>query len=152
MTAFDKDGKFDDGTFMWAPDAAYSEKTGKYYFYYPRPASRAFNDEWMVGVAVSDYPDHGFVDVGVPIIGIGGREADFDLLEANFDQHLEEFQLFLEAHGDDKGLIAVAQVHAAPGGSFLDVVLLDPAVITGGYRVVPRCVLGSVHHPVVLLK
>ena len=71
--AFDKDGKFDDGTFMWAPDAAYSEKTGKYYFYYPRPASRAFNDEWMVGVAVSDYPDHGFVDVGVPIIGIGGR-------------------------------------------------------------------------------
>ena len=29
-------------------------------------------------------------------------------------------------------------------------VLFYPAVITGGYRVVPRCVLGSVHHPVVL--
>ena len=52
--------------------------------------------------------------------------------------------------GDDKGLIAVAQVHAAPGGSFLDVVLLDPAVITGGDRVISRCVLGSVHHFVFL--
>ncbi len=30
-------------------------------------------------------------------------------------------------------------------------VFFYPAVITGGYRVVPRCVLGSVHHPVVLL-
>lgn len=66
------DGKFDDGTFMWAPDAAYSEKTGKYYFYYPRLADDAKNI-WRVGVAVSDYPDHGFVDVGVPIAGIGGK-------------------------------------------------------------------------------
>lgn len=66
-----KSGKFDDGTFMWAPDCAYSEKNGKYYFYYPHPAD---NDktEWRVGVAVSDYPDHGFVDSGIPIAGIGG--------------------------------------------------------------------------------
>ena len=64
--------------------------------------------------------------------------------------NMEEFQLFLEAHGDDKGLIAVAQVHAAPGGSFLDVVFLDPAVIAGGDRVISRCVLGSVHHFVFL--
>ena len=93
--------------------------------------------------------DHVLLDEGAEELVLrlaGGREADFDLLEANFDQHLEEFQLFLEAHGDDKGLIAVAQVHAAPDGSFLDVVLLDPAVIAGGNRVISRCVLGSVHH------
>ena len=93
--------------------------------------------------------DHVLLDEGTEELVLrlaGGREADFDLLEANFDQHLEEFQLFLEAHGDDKGLIAVAQVHAAPGGSFLDVVFLDPAVIAGGDRVISRCVLGSVHH------
>lgn len=70
--AFDTNGKFDDGTFMWAPDAAYSEKTGKYYFYYPRPADAGFR-VWRVGVAVSDYPDHGFVETGVPIAGIGGN-------------------------------------------------------------------------------
>ena len=93
--------------------------------------------------------DHVLLDEGAEELVLrlaGGREADFDLLEANFDQHLEEFQLFLEAHGDDQGLIAVAQIHAAPGGSFLDVILLDPAVITGGDRVISRCVLGSVHH------
>ena len=93
--------------------------------------------------------DHVLLDEGAEELVLrlaGGREADFDLLEANFDQHLEEFQLFLEAHGDDKGLIAVAQVHAAPGGSFLDVVFLDPAVIAGGDRIISRCVLGSVHH------
>lgn len=60
-----------DATFMWAPDAAY--KNGKYYFYYPRPAEDAWNSTWAVGVAVSDYPDHGFVDVGIPIAGIGGK-------------------------------------------------------------------------------
>lgn len=69
--AFDN-GKFDDGTFMWAPDAAYSPVTGKYYFYYPRPADES-RSEWRVGVAVSDYPDHGFVDTGLPIAGIGGK-------------------------------------------------------------------------------
>lgn len=60
-----------DATFMWAPDAAY--KNGKYYFYYPHPRMDEWNASWGVGVAVSDYPDHGFVDVGVPIAGIGGE-------------------------------------------------------------------------------
>ena len=97
--------------------------------------------------------DHVFLDEGAEELVLrlaGGGEAPLDLLEADLHQHLEKFQLFLKAHGDDQGLIAVPQVHAAPCGSFLDVVLLDPAVITGGHGVISRCVFGSVHHFVFL--
>ena len=99
--------------------------------------------------------DHVLFDQGAQelVLGLtGGGEAHLDLLEADLYQHLEELQLFCKAHRHDQRLIAVPQIHAAPCGSLFNVVLFYPAVITGGYRVVPRCVLGSVHHPVVLLK
>ena len=43
-------------------------------------------------------------------------------------QHVVELQLLLQAHGDHQTLVAVPQVHAAPGGGGLDVVLLRPLV------------------------
>ena len=50
-------------------------------------------------------------------VGLRGRgEADFNFLEADRDQLLEEAQLALLAHGLDQGLVAVAQIHAAPDG------------------------------------
>ena len=98
--------------------------------------------------------DHVLLDQGAQelVLGLAGsREAHLDLLEADLHQHLEELQLFRKAHGHDQRLIAIAQVHTAPGGSLFNVILLDPAVIAGGYRVVTRSVLGSVHHRFVLL-
>ena len=81
------------------------------------------------------------------ILGLaGGGEAHLDLLEADPDQHLEELDLFFQAHGHDQGLVAVPQIHAAKGGGLFDVVLLDPAVVAGGCGVVSGCVLGGVHH------
>ncbi|GEN94075.1 family 43 glycosylhydrolase [Pediococcus ethanolidurans] len=56
--------------FMWAPDAAYHN--GKYYFYYPHPSAKPWNDNWKVGVAVSNHPASGFKDVGT-IDGLGGH-------------------------------------------------------------------------------
>ena len=95
--------------------------------------------------------DHVLFDQGAQelVLGVaGGREAHLDLLEADLYQHLEELQLFLKAHGHDQGLIAVAQVHTAPCGGLFNVILLYPAVIACGYRVVTRSVLGCVHHNV----
>ena len=98
--------------------------------------------------------DHVLFDQGPQelVLGLaGGGEAHLDLLEADLHQHLEKLQLFFQAHGHDQRLIAVTQVHAAPDWSLFNVILLDPAVIAGGYRVVTRSVLGSVHHRFVLL-
>ncbi len=48
-------------------------------------------------------------------VGLGrGREAHLDLLEAAADQQVEHLALPLRVHGIDQGLVAVAQVHAAP--------------------------------------
>lgn len=55
-----------------------------------------------------------------------GREADFNLFESDSDQVFEELQLLLQAHRNDQGLIAVAQVDAAPQGRFFDMVFLWP--------------------------
>ena len=58
---------------MWAPDCAY--KDGMYYFYYPaivKPDSITKRFGMMVGVAVSDRPDGGFVPMTEPIKGIYG--------------------------------------------------------------------------------
>jgi hypothetical protein len=46
----------------------------------------------------------------------GRREADLDLLEADLHEQLEEFELLLDAHGLGEGLVAIAQVDAAPDG------------------------------------
>ena len=43
-----------------------------------------------------------------------GREADLDFLEADFDEQSEVFEFFLDAHGLGEGLVAVAEVDAAP--------------------------------------
>jgi hypothetical protein len=46
---------------------------------------------------------------------LGGRgEADLDLLEADAHEQLEELDLLLDAHRLGEGLVAVAQVDAAP--------------------------------------
>ena len=51
-----------EGGFMWAPDCAF--KRGKYWFYYPHPTDSRWNDSWQFGVAVSDYPNKDFRDIG----------------------------------------------------------------------------------------
>jgi hypothetical protein len=48
-------------------------------------------------------------------IGCGGK-ADLDFLEAAFDEHLKQLKFLTDVHGYGEGLIAVAQVHAAPDG------------------------------------
>ena len=58
-----------EGGFMWAPDCAY--RKGNYYFYYPHPSDSKWNDSWKIGVAVSEYPNKGFRDLGY-INGLGG--------------------------------------------------------------------------------
>ncbi len=79
----------------------------------------------------------------------GGRETNLDLLEADLDQHIVEFQLFVQAHRDDQALVAVAQVHAAPGRGLFDVVLFGPLIHMAGldrWRIIPYMILGCVHH------
>src|SRR5208283_1419424 len=41
-------------------------------------------------------------------------EADLNLLEADLDEEGEEFELFLHIHRDGEGLVAIAEVDAAP--------------------------------------
>ena len=67
------------------------------------------------------------------VLGFAGRrEADFDLLKADFGQELEKFQLLFQVHRDDQRLVAVPQVDRAPDGGLFDVVLLHPP--GGGVR------------------
>ena len=50
-------------------------------------------------------------------VGLGGRrEADLDLLEPAAHQQVEHRALALDVHRIDQGLVAVAQVDAAPAG------------------------------------
>lgn len=58
-----------EGGFMWAPDCAY--KDGKYYFYFPHPSEKRWNDTWKIGVAVSTHPASDFKSIGY-IKGIDG--------------------------------------------------------------------------------
>ena len=55
-------------TFMWAPDCVY--KNGKYYFYFPHPRKDPWNENWQIGIAVSDKPASDFVVLDQPLIGI----------------------------------------------------------------------------------
>ena len=84
------------------------------------------------------------------ILGLAGRrEADLDLLKADFDEHIVKLKLFLQTHRHDQALVAVAQIHAAPRRGFLDVVLLRPLVDIAGLdrrRIIPYTVLCCVHH------
>ncbi|MDR2058072.1 MAG: family 43 glycosylhydrolase [Dysgonamonadaceae bacterium] len=60
-----------DGKFMWAPDCAY--KNGKYYFYFPHPNKDPWNENWKIGVAVSDNPASDFVVLDEPLKGLPER-------------------------------------------------------------------------------
>jgi beta-xylosidase len=58
---------------MWAPDCVY--KDGMYYFYFPaivKTDSITKRFGMMIGVAVSDRPDGGFVPMNEPIKGVYG--------------------------------------------------------------------------------
>ena len=99
--------------------------------------------------------DHVLLDDGAQefVLGLGGSgEAHLDLLKAQLQQELVEGELLLQAHGGDEGLVAVAQVHAAPVGSLGDALLLYP--IHAGLRghVVPGTILGVVLHMRVILS
>lgn len=58
-----------DATFMWAPDCVY--KNGKYYFYFPHPSDDPWNDNWRIGIAVSDKPASDFVVLNHWLEGLG---------------------------------------------------------------------------------
>jgi beta-xylosidase len=48
-------------SFMWAPDCAYNEETGYYYFYFPAPTNTGnWGSTWQTGVYRSKYPDRDF--------------------------------------------------------------------------------------------
>lgn len=44
----------------------------------------------------------------------GGRKTDFDFLEADLHEQFEILELLLDTHGLGEGLVAVAEVDAAP--------------------------------------
>ena len=56
-------------------------------------------------------------------------ESDLYLLKADRKQHLIILELFFKAHRNDKALIAVAHIDAAPHGRLFDMVALCPFVI-----------------------
>ena len=58
----------DKSTFMWAPDCAY--KDGKYYFYFPHPNKDPWNNNWKIGIAVSDKPASDFEVLEHTLIGL----------------------------------------------------------------------------------
>ena len=86
------------------------------------------------------------------------READLDLLKADLQKHFVVFKFFFKAHRDDKALVAVAHIHAAPDRRLFNVVFFHPLVIFFRYREVPDLIFACVHHfafssqPLVVLK
>ena len=99
--------------------------------------------------------DHVLLDDGAQelVLGLGsGRETNLDLLKAQLQQELVEGDLLLQAHGGDEGLVAVAQVHAAPVGSLGDALLLYPIHTSLRGHVVPGTILGVILHMRVILS
>lgn len=66
-------------TFMWAPDCVY--KNGKYYFYFPHPSDDPWNDNWKIGIAVSDKPASDFVVLDHWLEGLG--DDTFAMIDPN---------------------------------------------------------------------
>ena len=82
----------------------------------------------------------------------GGGEAYFDFLEANIHQRLEIFQLFFQIHGVDQGLVAIAQIHAAPDGGMVDY-LVRPSAVGNVFRMERNVFFAAfVHHDKKLLS
>lgn len=73
----------------------------------------------------------------------GGGEPDLDLLEAQLDEKTEKIQLFLQAHGYDKALVAVAQIYAAPDGRFFNVVFFAQRISHRGAGKYPGLYLSA---------
>lgn len=69
----------DGATFMWAPDCVY--KNGKYYFYFPHPNNDPWNDNWKIGIAVSDKPESDFVVLDNWLEGLG--DDTFAMIDPN---------------------------------------------------------------------
>ena len=84
------------------------------------------------------------------VLGLaGGGETDLDFLKADFDQHIVKFKFFFQVHRHDQALVAIAQIHTAPGRGLLDMVFLGPLIDMAGFdrrRIVAYIVLGCVHH------
>ncbi len=57
------------------------------------------------------------------------READFNFLKANQNQHPKELQLFLKIHRLHQRLVSIAQIDTAPEGCFVHILLFYP--VTG---------------------
>ena len=72
-------------------------------------------------------------------------EAYLYLLEADIYQLFEKFQLFFQAHGNDKSLVSVSQVNGTPHGSVVDIFLLCPLHALNGGHKISSCVLRCVH-------
>lgn len=69
----------EEATFMWAPDCIYND--GKYYFYFPHPSDDPWNDNWKVGIAVSDNPSSNFVVLDHWLEGLG--DDTFAMIDPN---------------------------------------------------------------------
>ena len=76
----------------------------------------------------------------------GRREADFDFLKAHSDQGFEILDFFLQAHGNNECLVAVAQVYRAPDRRLGNILFVHP--VSGfdrGHKITAFVFLG-VHH------
>ena len=93
--------------------------------------------------------DHVLLDDGTQEVIFrlgGGGEAHLDLLEPEAQQETVEVQLLLQAHGGDQGLVAVAKVHAAPGGGLFDALALRPVqAFLGGHVIAGTVSLYVLH-------
>ena len=74
------------------------------------------------------------------------RKTDFDFLEADFEEHLVEFQLLIETHRNDQRLVAVTQVDAAPDWCVIRGIFLRPLKIDLRRHKITFAVLLIIHH------
>lgn len=102
---FDKAPEWTVGSF-WAPE--YYFMNGQYYIYYT--ARRKKDNISCMGVAVSKYPDHGFVDKGV-IVDFGKEAIDAFIVEDN-----GHFYITFKAYGLDKRPIEILAMKLSADG------------------------------------
>ena len=74
------------------------------------------------------------------------REAYFDFLKAHGYEGLVKFDFFIKAHRNDEGLVAVAQIDAAPHGGLVGAILICPRHIDDRGHVIPFFVMFYVSH------
>ena len=74
------------------------------------------------------------------------REANLNFFETDFTEHLEELDLGIQIHRNDKCLIAIAKIHTAPDRSFVDGILFYPVVAFFRRHIILFCVLSVIHH------